>query len=202
MFLNDPFDIAPGHRRQRPASWAILAIGAVFCVVCGIHAARSFKTFQEARAATQDVKSALQAKRKRDELVRAQQAVAPVEATKAELALQHALVRSWSGIFGTLELATKAVAGRATITSIAPVRLRPEGTEINITALALSNDAMVQLLQALSFGPLTRDVQLLNQQPVNLSGRPAVRFQAVILLRSESNSPDQRHATAEPGALK
>jgi hypothetical protein len=182
MFVLDPFDIAPQARRYTPAAWILLAVSVIFAMATATALVRTWKQAAVAADAASNARQALRAQTLSEAALADEAARKPSEGVRARLELQRVLNVSWSGLFEMLEGATKAVEGRVTITALAPVRLRPEGAEVGITALAATTDAMLQYLQTLQADMRVRQVQLVAQQTTSLGGAPVIRFQATLLL--------------------
>jgi len=184
MFVQDPFDIAPQARRHTPAALGLLLAGVAFALFAAFQLARAWSSISHADEELADARQALRSQSLKDSAAVAEAAREPADGLRARLELQRILNLSWSGLFGILESATKAVDGRVTISSLAPVKLRPEGAEISVTALAATSDAMLQYLKALQADRRVQQVQLVSQQPATLGTAPVLRFQVSVLLEA------------------
>jgi len=106
---------------------------------------------------------------------------AALERIRAEQKLQQMLRMSWAGLFDALEASGKEVGGRATVLSLAPLKTQADAAEVGITALAVSNQVMVDYIRALEKDPHIREVQLSMHQPSLSAGVEVVRFQLSVL---------------------
>jgi hypothetical protein len=182
MFVRDPFDIAPNASRHTTASWIALVVGVLFAVVGAVLLHRGLDAMN----------AATDAHRKSEELSRAQAAIdaaararqsdpRSLEKMREQQKLQHMLRASWSGLFDALEVAAQQVQGHATVLALAPVKTQTQAAEVGLTALAISDQAMLDYVRALEQDPHVREVRLLSQQPALSGGMPVVRFQLLIL---------------------
>lgn len=198
MLLLDPFDIAPRARRHATAAWLLLGVAVVFALASAALFARSWNDAQVAREALAAARKALSSHARSENKLAEQRE--PADLVRARLELQRVLNLSWSGLFDILEGSTKAVEARVTVAALAPVRLRAQGVEIGITALAATPDAMLLYLQTLQADRRVRQVQLVSQQAATVGPASVVRFQATLLLdRSASDgslAAQSTHAAA------
>lgn len=104
-----------------------------------------------------------------------------LERIREQQKLQHVLRMSWSGLFDALESAGRHVGGRATILSLVPVRTEAGSAQIGITALAVSNQFLVDYIKALERDPHVREVRLAAQRPALNGGVEVVRFEITVL---------------------
>lgn len=183
MLIEHPFDIAPHARRFTPAAWCLLTIGLAFAIVCASEFARSWKQGMQDQQELAALRGELAARTRAAAALEGEQTKEPAERVQARLVLQRALNLSWSGLFQVLEDATQAVDGRVAVSALAPVRLRPEGAEVRITALAATPDAMIEYLRAMQKDARIQQLQLTAQQPATVGGANVIRFQASVLLR-------------------
>lgn len=181
MLIQDPFDIAPAAQRYTPAAWLLLAVAFGFAAVASTQLLHACEQASAAQDELQQIQRTLRRQEKKAAEA-ADLAREPGDLVRARLQLQRVLNVSWSGLFELLEGATKLVDGRVTLSSLAPVRLRPEGAEIGITGLAASSDAMLQYLKFLDAHPQVLQVQLVSRQAETLNGAAVLRFQAKVLV--------------------
>lgn len=182
MYIQDPFDIAPHATRHTPVAWGVLLAGAAVAAFAALHFARAWESTAGADEELGAARQALRAQALKASALASEQARAPTDAVRARLELQRILNLSWSGLFDVLEAATKAVDRRVTISSLAPVKLRPAGAEVGVTALAATPDAMLQYLKALQEDRRVQQVQLVSQQLTTFGSAQVLRFQVAILL--------------------
>jgi len=188
MFVQDPFDIAPRARRFTAAAWAALAVSVLMFGAAAALLARGWMDAAVASTKMTDVRSELQALTQRKAMQAAEASRKPSEETRARLELQRILNVSWTGLFEVLESATKAVDGRVVIAALAPTRLRPDGAELSLTALASDTDQMLQYLQAVQSDRRVKQLQFVSQEKAAVNGSPVIRFQATLLLDRPSGS--------------
>lgn len=188
MFVRDPFDIAPHASRHTPAAWVLLVMSVAVAVLSAYACARSWEEAADARTVATDLRNELQAHLQKEASRAAEAARKPSEEARARLEVQRILNISWTGLFEVLEGATKVVDGRVVVAALAPARLRPDGAELKITALASDTDHMLQYLQALQADLRVKRVQMVSQETATVSNTPVVRFQATLLLDRPSAS--------------
>jgi len=203
MLIRDPFDIAPRASRHTPAAWGLLAMSVALAAVSATALARSWAAAADAAAVAVAARNEVEAVARRQASQAAEAARPPSGDMRARLEIQRILNVSWTGLFEVLEGATKAVDGRVVVSALAPARLRPEGAELSITALAADTDQMLQYLQVMQANLRVKQVQLVSQEKATVGGAAVLRFQATLLLDRPSRnigSPGARTAQALLGA--
>jgi hypothetical protein len=198
MFVRDPFDIAPDASRHSHASWFALALGVLFAIVGAALLARSMDTVKAARDANRRQQEVGRERAASQAAARLKQSdPAAVERMRAQHKLQQTLRMSWSGLLEALEFAGQQVEGHATVLSLAPIKTQADAAEVGITALALTNQMMLDYMRALQKDPHVREVRLSSQQPAQNGMTPVVRFQLLLVwdpLLARSATP---HASAD-----
>jgi len=195
MLVQDPFNVAPHAKRHTRAAWVLLILSLVVALAASAALARSWRRFASAAEDLASTQRTLRAQARKEAADAAESTRKPTGEVRARLELQQVLNVSWSGLFEVLEGATKVVDGRVTVSALAPVRLRPDGAELGITALAVNSDAMLQYLQAMQTDLRVKQVQLVAQQGATANGAAVLRFQATLVLdrpvRGASPVPDR-----------
>ncbi len=193
MFIQDPFDIAPNARRHTRASWLTLAFGLVFAAMTANLLHRSWQTVRSAEETARKGLELVQAHARSAAAARLKQ-VDPLalEKLRAQQKLQDMLRTSWSGLFDALESAGKLVDGRVTVVALAPVRSQSDAAEVSVTALAVSNEVMLDYIRALDSDTHVREVQLSTQQPTTSAGVAVIGFQLSILWEPRGNAGGMR----------
>lgn len=181
MFVRDPFDIAPRASRHTRAGWFTLALGLLFMLLCMYLLGRGVQAWNQAEATSRAQRQLLRAAEKEAASRRVNSDPAALERIRAEQKLQQMLRMSWAGLFDALEASGKEVGGRATVLSLAPLKTQADTAEVGITALAVSNQVMVDYIRALEKNPHIREVQLSTHQPSLSGGVEVVRFQLSVL---------------------
>jgi hypothetical protein len=197
MFVRDPFDIAPGASRQGPASWVALAVGVMFAMVSAFLLAMSVRVLNVASEANKTSAEQSRAAAAAEAAARLKRSdPAALERMRAQQKLQQMLRTSWSGLLDALEFASQQTDGHATVLSLVPVKTQAGAAQVGITALALSNQVMLDYVRALQKDPHVREVRLLMQQPALSGTTPVVRFQLALLWQPRPGSS----ASALPAA--
>jgi hypothetical protein len=182
MFSRDPFDIAPGANRHAKASWVTLAIGLLFAVGGASLLAKSLGALEIAGETAKQAAEATRLRAASEAAVRAKRSdPAAIERMKAQQRLQQTLRMSWSGLLNALEFAGQQVEGHATVVSLVPSKMQADAAEVGITGLAVSNQAVLDYVEALQKDSHVRDVRLAMQQPALNGTVPVVRFQLYVL---------------------
>jgi hypothetical protein len=178
MFLRDPFDIAPHASRHTRASWMTLVLGLVSALVCASLLGRSLQSLQRAEQASRKDRELAQAQAEAEAVARHRRAdPTALERGRAQRRLQQVLRMSWSGLFDALESAGQHVDGGVSIISLAPVAAQGHVAEVTLTALAVSEQVMLQYIRTLQKDPHVREVRLSTQQPAVNGAVPVIRFQ-------------------------
>jgi len=171
MFTPDPFDIAPAAHRPTRAMWLLLSSTLLFVVASAILLERSLDAVHRAQDATAVQQEAERARVRSNAAARAlTEDPATLERLRAQREVQGALRMSWSGLFDALERAGAKVDGRVTLTSLAPIKAKPDGAEVGIVGLAYSTDALLDYLDALQSGKQVKEAVLVSQQLAQGSG--------------------------------
>ena len=179
LVAKDPFDVAPGAARYTRFAWLTCGLGTISALFCAVHLGQNVQAWYRMQDELAQARNTWQAAA---DLRKSRVASEPAQTTQARLALQRALRLSWDSLFAVFEEAGQQVDGRASITTLSPVKVREQGSvEVSVTALAVSPDVMVQYLRALEGRPQVQEVQLVNQQPMTHAGAQVVRFQAMLL---------------------
>jgi Tfp pilus assembly protein PilN len=178
MFIRDPFDFAPGSSRHTRVSWLTLAVGLAFACFCAMMLAQNFQALKQAEGDARKQQALLNAKAVSDAASKRDPAGA--QRMKAQRHLQDMLRMSWSGLFDALESSAQKVDGGVAVLALTPTRIQSDAAEVGLTALALSDQVMLDYLRALQASPQLREVKLSAQQPVVNGGVPVVRFQLAI----------------------
>jgi hypothetical protein len=182
MFVRDPFDIAPRASRHTRAGWFTLALGLLFMLLCLYLLGRGVQAWNQAEATSRTQRQLLRVQAEKEAASRRMNSdPAALERIRAEQKLQQMLRMSWAGLFDALEASGKEVGGRATVLSLAPLKTQADAAEVGITALAVSNQVMVDYIRALEKDPHIREVQLSMHQPSLSAGVEVVRFQLSVL---------------------
>jgi hypothetical protein len=208
MFARDPFDIAPSASRYTTISWMALATGLAFALVGATLLQQSLDAVSVATEARQKSEQMSRALAAREAAARAQQSnPRSLDRMREQQRLQQILRASWSGLFDALEVAAQQVQGHVTVLGLAPVKTQTQAVEIGLTALAVSNETMLDYVRALGDNPHVREVRLLSQQPTLSGTASLVRFQLSVLWDARSAAsglrPDRSHsALADKGAGK
>lgn len=182
MFVRDPFDIAPGASRHTSASWVALALGAIFLVISASLLYRGWQTVKQAEDVGRRAQEAARAQARAHAAARLK-ADEPLslERLKEQRKLQQVLRMSWSGLFDALESAGQGAEGRVSVLALTPIKAQADGAEIGITALAASNEILLNYIKALEKEPRVRKVNLSTQQPALHGKVEVVRFQLFIV---------------------
>jgi hypothetical protein len=178
MFARDPFDLAPTAQRPTRAAWTLFIVGLLFALVCGAVLQRSVRAVQHAREAATAQQEVMLAQKRRDAAAR-EQAKDPVavERVRAQQQLQRNLRMSWSGLFDALEGAARKVNGRVSVTALAPAKADADLAQVNITGVALTNDVLLDYVEALQDQSHVKQAALTGQEPAQgVGGAPVVRF--------------------------
>ena len=182
MFVRDPFDLAPRASRHTRASWLTLVLGLLFVLLCTYFLVRGIQAVKQADSGNQVRRQLLRVQAENEAATRRKNSdPTALERIRAEQKLHHTLRMSWAGLFDALESAGKDVDGRTTVLSLAPLKTQADAAEVGITALAVSNQVMVDYIRALEKDPHVREVQLSMQQPALNAGVEVVRFQLSVL---------------------
>jgi hypothetical protein len=143
---------------------------------------RSLHAVQQARQAIASQLEARLAQERREAAAReVAKDPAALERLRAQQQLQRNLRMSWSGLFDALEGAARNVQGRATVTALAPARADADLAQVNITGVALTNDVLLEYVEALQDQPHVKDVTLTSHEPAQNSGTAVVRFHLLLV---------------------
>lgn len=188
--LPSAFNIAPHAPKFRLRTWVALAVasGLAFTLACGaVYVAKTNEGLQDQIDKQQRLNRRKAAQERRD--MSAEADPAKREQLQAATQLQRMSQVSWDGLFDALEVATKAVSGGVSISSLVPAKIEPDNATVNVTAWAANAPIMLAYVRNLAQDPRLRRIDILMQQPDEKVGPQVVRFQLALLWNPLSPPP-------------